>query len=119
MRDVKFRIWYYHQAVFKYGGLDLFSKLSFPLNWCCIQQYTGLQDKNGKDIYEGDLIQYNRQSSYDGTNFEAKWSEDRWGWALVSKNGDFLGNEYTPEGDRYKFIEIVGNIFEKSIDSKQ
>lgn len=83
-------------------------------NRLVVQQFTGLKDKYGKEIYEGDLIQYNRQSSYDGTNFEVKWSEDRWGWVLVSENGDFLGNEYTPEGDRYKFIEIVGNIFENS-----
>ena len=77
-----------------------------------VMQFTGLKDKNGKEIYEGDIVQYNRRSSYDGINFEVKWSEDNWGWVLVSKNKDYLINEQTPEGYRYEFIEIVGNIFE-------
>lgn len=77
-----------------------------------IQQYTGLKDKNNKEIYEGDFIQYNRRSSFDGINFEVKWSENNFGWVFVSKNGDYLVNEYAPEGNRYNFIEIVGNIFE-------
>lgn len=130
MRDIKFRVWdeeeqcfldadSEHGEYFGAGGRAYLTNILEGSHQELIaQQYTGLKDKYGKEIYEGDLIQYNRQSSYDGINFEVKWSEDRWGWVLVSENGDFLGNEYTPEGDRYKFIEIVGNIFEKSIDSK-
>jgi uncharacterized phage protein (TIGR01671 family) len=76
------------------------------------QQYTGLKDKNGKEIYEGDLVQYNQNSNYDGMNFEVIWSYVSFGWVLKSKNGDYLSNQITPTGPRYNFLEIAGNIFE-------
>ncbi len=77
-----------------------------------LQQFTGLKDRNGKDIYEGDFIQYNQQSSYDGINFETIWSDAALGWIFKSKSGDCLVNEKTPNGYRYEFIEVIGNIFE-------
>lgn len=115
MREIKFRIWHEETKRFYYLYLSevigLERVLSIPAN-SILQQYTGLRDKSGKEVFEGDLIQYNRQSSYDGVSLEAKWSSDRWGWVFVSKSGDFFANEYTPEGDRFNFIEVVGNIFE-------
>jgi uncharacterized phage protein (TIGR01671 family) len=82
-----------------------------------VQQYTGLKDKNGKDIYEGDLVQYNQNSNYDGMNFEVIWSDVSFGWVLKSKTGDYLTNQITPNGPRYNFLEVVGNIFETKKDN--
>ena len=122
-REIKFRVWdksqnkfldypcYFNNKDFnEFTAFDRYFKCDEE--GCILQQYTGLKDKNGREIYEGDIVQYNRRSSYDGINFEVKWSEDNWGWVLVSKNKDYLVNERTPEGYRYEFIEIVGNIFE-------
>ncbi len=77
-----------------------------------VQRYTGSKDSKGNDIYEGDIVQYNQNSSYDGTNFEVIWSDDSFGWVLKSNNGDYLTNMITPNGPRYNFLEVVGNIFE-------
>jgi uncharacterized phage protein (TIGR01671 family) len=77
-----------------------------------IQQYTGLKDSKGVEIFEGDLVQYNQNSNYDGMNFEVVWSDASFGWVLKSKTGDYLTNQITPNGPRYNFLEVVGNVFE-------
>ncbi len=60
MRDIKFRVWKDYSAQFEYFTLEdmMFSKeddltriqQSSPQVY---EQYTGLKDKNGKEIYEG------------------------------------------------------------------
>lgn len=77
-----------------------------------VQQYTGLRDKNGKDTYEGDIIQYNVGSSYDDMSFVVKWSNDSLSWIFQSISGEVLSNCWTPNGNRFNFIEIIGNIYE-------
>lgn len=75
------------------------------------QQYTGLTDKNGNLIFEGDIVQYNQNSSYDNMDFIAKWSDDKLGFIFQSNSGDELLNQ-TPHLNRFKHLEVVGNIFE-------
>jgi uncharacterized phage protein (TIGR01671 family) len=82
-------------------------------NQYIIQQYTGLNDKHGKEIYEGDIVQYNQNSSYDNMDFIAKWSDDKLGFIFQSNSGDELLNQ-TPHLNRFKHLEVVGNIFENS-----
>ena len=74
MREIKFRAWDKKQARFQFGCCNLCLTLDGHLLWqfgCqspdwlseedssnyILQQFTGLKDKNGKEIYESDILE--------------------------------------------------------------
>ena len=90
-------------------GSSFYVDYSDKNNWE-VMQYTGLQDKNGKEIYEGDIVAVKK----------FKWiiamgcsTDGEYGW-LQKRIGDDVGKSYiiTENDGIDERYEVIGNIYE-------
>ena len=135
MRELKFRIWDGNSFLRSYAdkgesfefpkdfgkivGLDWFiqcQRLESPQRFW-VQQFTGLKDKNGVEIYEGDIVEYKIKvfgaedvsriivDFYRG-EFVGKWPD-----SPVEKSIPLYIEEWCDGGEN---PQVIGNIFENS-----
>lgn len=117
-RDIKFRAW--HKGCSdKYGRPhpkcppqmlydekpgDCLSWLNEGQNIEQVMQFTGLLDRNGKEIYEGDVV-----SAGDGGVFEVRFEFAGWHFAKTPQSAYYAYPSFHSNASR---MTIIGNIHE-------
>ena len=123
MREIKFRFWYSSENRIIYDSSEIENIEPTGINEAIkelqedsdfiVMQYTGLKDKNGKEIYEEDILSFNLNTRY---GFIEKKG------VVCCKNLSNCGIEFLPLTiDKMNFfdlfveakqIKILGNIYE-------
>jgi len=135
MREIKFRVWDGTEPkMWEDLSLEFLIQFEKTLNKSLtrldnvlpktvVMQYTGLKDKNGKEIYEGDIV-IGREVGYsceDCNDCEDHLSCKRIVTSVIKygitnnfegKGIGFYFSEYAQFGYRFNTLEVIGNIYE-------
>lgn len=121
-REIKFRAWHKDlKKMFKIGQITLekgtwnfepndgdFIGMSIPFQPSFVlMQYTGLHDKNGKEIYRGDIVQgLFADQEEPGIKGQVIYSNDQASYMVIASNNDEWELGYLDN------LEVIGNIYD-------
>ena len=85
-----------------------------------LMQFTGFKDKNGKEIYDGDIITFTevdedscmgKEYTYTG---KVEWIDEISQWRFIYPSGQRTELHFIIQLPTIKSCEVIGNIYENS-----
>jgi len=115
-RKIKFRAWdksekryWTQEQMEEIGGYYYSFRVSDNDGEFVLEQFTGLKDKNGKEIYEGDILQWPKPEQNKGT---VVWSDTMCSWMMQREDYSetFSSFAYPRHTDGNCRFEVIGNL---------
>ena len=83
-----------------------------------LMQFTGLHDKNGKEIYDGDIVRAYKPNCYLDGVYEVRWNKSEGAWRYWKEEGPYF--MFSVQSKMYNvgnnkggaWCEVIGNIWE-------
>lgn len=100
-------LFYNEGLVFMYNEVGILKEIDPET----VGQYTGLKDKNGKRIFEGDIVQW-KDENFNNYTSVVEWRGEKWNYPAF----DLAKHDYECNGLQYVhedcIIEVIGTIYD-------